>query len=194
MCHELGKLAGKMKEEIGTVNAKFWQTLPVFLLIVAVAGQLGGWSSYEMVHLAVQLVMVQLAMQVVQQAAQIKVLVGKMTSAVEHLRFISSAAGGNQVKQLMSLFEKTSYIERRLMYMTGSGRDCKRQLYQILYDELGEKLGAVKALKSQSTSWLAARMRFKDIDQSEWLLQIMKNWNSASDAAVAEWQERAQVR
>ena len=78
------------------------------------------------------------------------------------------------------------------MYMTGSGRDCKRQLYQILYDELGEKQGAVKALKSQCTSWLAARMRFKDIDQSEWLLQFMKNWNSAADAAVAKWQERAQ--
>ena len=63
--------SSQMKEEIGTVNAKFWQMLPIFLLIVAVAGQLGGWSSYEMVHLAVQLVMVQLAMQVVQQAAQI---------------------------------------------------------------------------------------------------------------------------
>ena len=47
------------------------------------------------------------------------------------------------------------------MYMTGSGRDCKRQLYQILYDELGEKQGAVKALKSQCISWLAARRWFK---------------------------------
>jgi hypothetical protein len=192
MCYELGKLAGKTKEEIGMVRAKFWQMLAAFLLIVGVAGQLGGWSSYEMVQLTVQLVMSYQLLPMSFQVAQMEVLVGKMTSAVEHLRFVSSAAGGNRVKQMMCLFDKVSYIELRLMHMTGSGRGCRRQLSQILYDELSEKLTVIKALGSQSKSWLAARMRFKYISQFEWDRQFMQNWGSAADGALAKWQERAE--
>ena len=98
------------------------------LLFMGVAGQLGGWSSYEMVQLTVQLVMSYQLLMMSFQAAQMKVLLGKMIAAVDHLRFISSAAGGNQVKQLTAIFDKVAYIELRLMHMTGSVRDCCRQI------------------------------------------------------------------
>ena len=78
------------------------------------------------------------------------------------------------------------------MHMTGSGRDCRRQLSQILDDELTEKLTVVKALESQCNSWLAARMRCKNISKFEWEGQFMKNWSSAADGALAKWQERAE--
>ncbi len=106
MVYELGKLANKMAEEVNQMTMKFLQMFGVFVLIVGVAGQLGGWSTYEMAQLIVQLLMSWQLLQMMFEGAKMKVLIGKMTSAVEHLRFISSAAGGNQVKQLMGVFDK----------------------------------------------------------------------------------------
>jgi hypothetical protein len=106
MVYELGKLANKMVEEINKMTTKFLQMIGVFVLVVGVAGQLGGWSTYEMAQLIVQLLMSWQLLQMMLQGAEMKLLIGKMTSAVEHLRFISSAAGGNQVKQLMGVFDK----------------------------------------------------------------------------------------
>jgi hypothetical protein len=106
MVYELGKLANKMVEEINKMTTKFLQMIGVFVLVVGVAGQLGGWSTYEMAQLIVQLLMSWQLLQMLLQGAEMKLLIGKMTSAVEHLRFISSAAGGNQVKQLMGVFDK----------------------------------------------------------------------------------------
>ncbi len=106
MCYEFGKLANKMTEEVNKVSFKFFQMMGAFALFVGVAGQLGGWSTYEMAQLIVQLLMSWQLLQMMFEGAKMKVLIGKMTSAVEHLRFISSAAGGNQVKQLMGVFDK----------------------------------------------------------------------------------------
>jgi hypothetical protein len=108
MCFELGKLARKMTEEIGKVTAKFWQMVAGSLLFMAVAGHLGGWSSYEMVQVTVQLAMSFQLLQMSFQADEMKVIFGNMTSAVEHLRFISSAAGGNQIKQLMHVSRRSA--------------------------------------------------------------------------------------
>lgn len=191
MCCEFGGLAKKMTEEVNKVSFKFLQMMGVFVLFVGVAGQFGGWSSYEMAQLIVQLLVSWQLLQMTFQAAQMKMLLGKMTSAVEHLRFISSAAGGNQVKQLMGLFDKVSYIERRLMQMTGSGRDCVRQLKQILTDDFTTKPKVIQALEMQCKSWLAARMRFKDSNQLEWEPQFQKQFNTASMSADARWEERA---
>ena len=140
MCYELGKLVNKVTEEENEISLKFFQMMGAFVLFVGVAGQLGGWSSYEMAQLIVQLLMSWQLLQMAFQGARMNMLLGNMTSAVEHLRFISSAAGGNQVAQLMGVFDKVSHIERRLIQMPGSGRDCVRQLMQILTDQMTTKM------------------------------------------------------
>jgi hypothetical protein len=106
MVYELSAIANKMAEEVNQMTKNFLQMFGMFVLIVGVAGQLGGWSTYEMAQLIVQLLMSWQLLQMMFEGAKMKVLIGKMTGALEHLRFISSAAGGNQVKQLMGVFDK----------------------------------------------------------------------------------------
>ena len=90
---------------------------------------------------------------------------------------ISSAAGGNHVRQLINVFEKIRYIEFR-------------QISQILTDDLTEKQNVIQALECECSSWLAARRRFKDVHQVNWHWQFMKNWRETASEASSTWQER----
>ncbi len=77
------------------------------------------------------------------------------------------------------------------MHMTGSSRDCVRQMKQILEDELTTKVKVIKALEGQCKSWLGARMRFKDVSNTGWKAQFRKQFTKAVTIASKYWKDRA---
>jgi len=104
----------KVDAEIKKLHHKLEMQFAVMLCICCMAagagGSLAGWSSFEMAQITLQIVMAVGVMKVIWEMQIFKVLAGSSYEIVEHLRYISCKAGGNQVSQLMNIFEKDLFF------------------------------------------------------------------------------------
>ena len=87
--------------------------LMIIMLLVAVLGQLGSWSSFEMfMAVGVALLSYQL-WDSKGHRLKVQLLLGKVAAASCHTSFSSTASGGNLIKVLRGLFDKMSFVEFR---------------------------------------------------------------------------------
>ena len=87
--------------------------LMIIMLLVAVLGQLGSWSSFEMfMAVGVALLSYQL-WDSKGHSLKVQLLLGKVAAASCHTSFSSTASGGNLIKVLRGLFDKMSFVEFR---------------------------------------------------------------------------------
>ena len=75
---------------------------------------------------------------------KMEIFIRKIVSSADHMEFGSSNSAGNMVKITRSAFEKVSHIEKRLMHLTADKGDMERQMYQVLSDSWGFKVGEHK--------------------------------------------------
>ena len=176
----------KIGAQIHKMHIKLELQFAALLCISCIAAGAGGsyadWSSFEMTQIAVQIVMAAGVWKFVWEMQFFKVVAGSSLEILEHLRFIMSKAGGNQVTQLMNIFEKLSYIEARMMHMTSDASDSARQIAQEFesYDDAGLE----GHLKMQCRIWLAARMKFKDVKVNEMAAAWSKVWKAGCAQAL----------
>ena len=98
----------------------------------------------------------------------------KLVSSADRMELGSSNSSGNAVRITRSLYDKVSYIEKGIMYLTADKNDMVRQMYQQLTESWGWKgtlaettdrveLKIISIIKS----WVAARTRFRGIASAE---------------------------
>jgi hypothetical protein len=132
---------------------------------------LAGWLSFTSFQL----------MQFVELGFEIKFWLQQSWKLQDHLSLVHSCSGGNIVKILLSLFDKLSYVELRLMFLVSSGREVGRQVRQIC-----EQFKTADQLKQEISSladeFLSARQRFKDMKFEE----IGPAWEKIFKEAVSQ--------
>ena len=93
------------------------------------------------------------------------------------------ATGSSEVKQLMSLHDKCSFIEIRMQNLVGDVGDTQRWLYQNLIESDGAE-EKIKGCTYMCKLWVSSKLRFKDVSQMEFEPKFMKMWSSASSKAL----------
>jgi hypothetical protein len=85
----------------------------------------------------------------------------------------------------MGLHEKCSFIEIRLQNLVGDGGDTQRWLYQSLAEGVGasQKIADCMHVCRQ---WTNSKLRFKDLQPSEFEPQFMKIWKLGSASALKQ--------
>jgi hypothetical protein len=109
------------------------------VVLAALAWQLK-LTSFEIIELVV---LAALALQLYEIVKALKIgeiLLRKLVSSADHVEFGSSNSAGNMIKVGRSIFEKVSYVEKRLMHLTGDKDDMERQMYQVISDSWGAQV------------------------------------------------------
>jgi hypothetical protein len=155
------------------------------MVILALLAKMADWSSFETVQIAVLLAILVKFWEIGDAMSFMKVLIAKIAGGTDHLRYCVSQAGGNQVKQLMGLHEKCSFIEIRLQNLVGDSGDTQRWLHQNLteHEKLAEK---IRGCLDVCRQWVASRLRFKDVAKIEFEAMFEKIWAAATKRALKE--------
>ena len=133
---------------------------------VAIPGKILEWPAWQ-IFLAAWLSFTSFQlMQFVELGLELKFWLQQSWKLHDHLSFVHSCSGGNIVKLLMSLFDKLSYVELRLMFLVTSGREVGRQLRQV-FEQFKTPAQLKQEVSSLADEFLEARRRFKDITYEE---------------------------
>ena len=84
----------------------------------------------------------------------------------------------------MSLFEKVSYIELRMMRLVADHSDYQRQLAMKLGEFPASTSYLKEGIRRIKDSWTAARKRFKDSASSAWQATWDKLWEKVLEDAI----------
>ena len=161
------------------------QLIGVLMVLVAFVAKMADWSSFETVLIAVLLAILVKLWEIGDAMSFMKVMIAKIANGTDHIRYCISSTGGNQVKQLMGLHEKCSFIELRLQNMVGDESDTQRWLHQNLTEpeKFQDKMHGCLDICRQ---WVGSRLRFKDAQKMEFEAMFDKIWVKANKRAVLE--------
>ena len=171
---------GKMTAQLKKMDTKLASQLAVWIAaagtLAAVGGKFGSWTSFEVAQITCLSLLVISFMNLLHQMSFLKMMAGRIASSTAHSEFIFSCSGGNQVKQLMGIFDKISYIEYRLQFLTGEASDARRMISQAIQE--GYMSAALeKSLEAQCKQWVGARLKFKDVDKMEFNAAWQQIWS-----------------
>ncbi len=74
-----------------------FKVLGVLMLVVAVLAKIGDWSSFETVQIGVLLMIIAKFWEVGDAMLFMKIMISKIAAGTDHLRYVVSNTGGNQV-------------------------------------------------------------------------------------------------
>jgi hypothetical protein len=74
-----------------------FKVLGVLMLVVAVLAKIGDWSSFETVQIGVLLMIIAKFWEVGDAMIFMKIMISKIAAGTDHLRYVVSNTGGNQV-------------------------------------------------------------------------------------------------
>ena len=115
--------------------------LSLSIIFVAVAGKMFEMTAFEIASLQVGVfVMIQLHM-MLKQLIEIALTADTVQTSLSHIEFSLSSSSGNMVKICRSIYDKSSYIEKRMMELTGEAGDTARILTQIVEGAWKAKVG-----------------------------------------------------
>ena len=160
----------KLAKQLGDAkkNTWSWQLTVLGALVVGVAipGKILEWPAWQ-IFLASWLSFTSFQlMQFAELGLELKFWLQQSWKLQDHLSFVHSCSGGNIVKLLMSLFDKLSYVELRLMFLVSSGREVGRQLKQV-FEQFKTKDQLEAEVSNLADEFLSARRRFKDMKFEE---------------------------
>ncbi len=173
----------KLAKQLGDAKKNTWSlqlaVLGAVALGVAIPGKILEWPAWQ-IFLAGWLSFTSFQlMQFVELGFELKFWLQQSWKLQDHLSFVHSCSGGNIVKILLSLFDKLSCVELRLMFLVS--REVGRQLRQIC-----EQFKTTDQLKQEVSSladeFLSARQRFKDMKFEE----IGPAWEKIFKEAVSQ--------
>ena len=161
---------GEMTAQLKKMDTKLASQLAVWIAVAgtlaAVGGKFSGWTSFEVAQITCLSLLVISSTNLLHQMSFLKIMAGQIASSTAHSEFIFSCSGGNQVKQLMGIFEKLGYIEYRLQHLTGEASDACRMVSQAI-QENHMSAALEKSLEYQCKQWAGARLTFKDVKEME---------------------------
>ena len=115
--------------------------LSLSIIFVAVAGKMFEMTAFEIASLQVGVfVMIQLHM-MLKQLIEIALTADTVQTSLSHIEFSLSSSSGNMVKICRSIYDKSSYIEKRMMELTGEAGGTARILTQIVEGAWQAKVG-----------------------------------------------------
>ena len=175
----------KLAKQIGDAKKSTWSlqlaVLGAVAVGVAIPGKILEWPAWQ-IFLAGWLSFTSFQlMQFVELGFEIKFWLQQSWKLQDHLSFVHSCSGGNIVKILLSLFDKLSYVELRLMFLVSSGREVGRQLRQI-FEQFKTPDQLKQEVMTLADEFLSARQRFKDMKFEE----IGPAWEKIFKEAVAQ--------
>ena len=176
-----------MTAQLKKMDTKLASQLAVWIAaagtLAAVGGKFGSWTSFEVAQITCLSLLVISFTNLLHQMGFLKIMAGQIASSTAHSEFIFSRSGGNQVKQLMGIFEKLGYIEYRLQFLTGEASDARRMISQAIQENY-MSVALEKSLEYQCKQWVGARLKFKDVASSEFDARWTQIWNKG--LAIAE--------
>ena len=175
----------KIAKQLGAAKKHSWSlqltVLGAITVGVAIPGKILEWPAWQ-IFLAAWLSFTSFQlMQFVELGLELKFWLQQSWKLHDHLSFVHSCSGGNIVKLLMSLFDKLSYVELRLMFLVSSGREVGRQLRQV-FEQFKTPDQLKHEVSSLADEFLEARRRFKDIKYEE----IGAAWDKIFKEAVSQ--------
>ena len=185
----LGKMSAQLKKIETKLASQFAAWIAVAGFLAAVGGKFGSWTSFEVAQITCLSLLVMSFMYLLREMGIMKMMAGQIASSTAHSEFIFSSSGGNQVKQLMGIFEKLAYIEYRMQHLTGEASDACRMISQAIQESY-MSAALEKSLEHQCKQWVGARMKFKDLDKMEFNASWEKIWDkglSYAEKLAEEW-------
>jgi len=115
--------------------------LSLSIIFVAVVGKMFEMSAFQIVSLQVGVLAMILMHQMLKQLVEIALTADIAATSLSHIEFSLSNSAGNMVKITRSIFDKASYIEKRMMELTGEAGDTARILSQVVEGAWQAKVG-----------------------------------------------------
>jgi len=115
--------------------------LSLSIIFVAVVGKMFEMSAFQIVSLQVGVLAMILMHQMLKQLVEIALTADIAATSLSHIEFSLSNSAGNMVKITRSIFDKASYIEKRMMELTGEAGDTARILAQVVEGAWQAKVG-----------------------------------------------------
>ena len=182
-------MSAQLKKIETKLASQFAAWIAVAGFIAAVGGKFGSWTSFEVAQITCLSLLVMSFMYMLREMGIMKMMAGQIASSTAHSEFIFSSSGGNQVKQLMGIFEKLAYIEYRMQHLTGEASDACRMISQAIQENY-MSAALEKLLELQCQQWVGARMKFKDVDKMEFNAAWQKIWDKGlayAEKMAADW-------
>lgn len=135
------KLQKQIKGAVDEMMARQLKIMSFAVVVIGVASFQLQFTSFEMVMIFLG---VWCSLQFFENSkvlVKMEIEVRKLMSSADHVEFGSSNAAGNMVKITRSIFEKASYVEQRLMFLTADKGDVSRQLSQVVSEFWGYEVG-----------------------------------------------------
>ena len=140
----LNKMQEKLKLALQQMVSEQMKIMSFIVIIVAALSAQFKMTCFEILSLlAVVWVSLQL-LQIAKTMISMELFMRKLVSSSDHMEFGQSNSAGNMVKLTRSLFEKVSYIEKRMMHLTADKVDMERQMYQVISESWDFKVGKHK--------------------------------------------------
>ena len=95
--HKLKELQKMMKYFSDKAKVQSSKVIAVLMLALAVLAKIANWSNYETMQIAVLLISLVKFVEVADVMVFMKVMISKIAAGTDHLRYIASNTGGNQV-------------------------------------------------------------------------------------------------
>ena len=115
--------------------------LSLSIIFVAVAGNTFEMTAFEIVSLQIGVFAMTQMHMMLKQLVEIALTADTVQTSLSHIEFSLSSSSGNMVKICRSIYDKSSYIEKRMMELTGEAGDTARILTQIVEGAWKAKVG-----------------------------------------------------
>jgi len=123
------------------IRSEMVKMLSLSIIFVAVVGKMFEMSAFQIVSLQVGVLAMILMHQMLKQLVEIALTADIAATSLSHIEFSLSNSAGNMVKITRSIFDKASYIEKRMMELTGEAGDTARILAQVVEGAWQAKVG-----------------------------------------------------
>jgi len=123
------------------IRSEMVKMLSLSIIFVAVVGKMFEMSAFQIVSLQVGVLAMILMHQMLKQLVEIALTADIAATSLSHIEFSLSNSAGNMVKITRSIFDKASYIEKRMMELTGEAGDTARILSQVVEGAWQAKVG-----------------------------------------------------
>jgi hypothetical protein len=97
---QLQKMMDNFAEQ---AKVQSFKVIAVLMLVLAVLAKIADWSSFETVQIGVLLVILVKFLEVADGIVFMKVMISKIAAGTDHLRYVVTKTGGNQVARVPSI-------------------------------------------------------------------------------------------